>query len=141
MQENIKGQWFLLFLRLITDALFIVISFLLAYFVKFRSLNIGSLPINIYFKILIFVTLIWLIILNLGGLYKFTKKDEKKADNLLATSFAITSAAFITLLIILFLYKEAIYAKDIIFYAWLISLVLLNVSRWVIWRIYQISNL
>ena len=118
---------------MVFDVLLINVSFLTGYFIKFNALSIVFFQ---YYKTLALVTLIWLIVFNLGGLYKFPKREERRVDGIASLSFAITSAAFVTLLVIFFLYKEAVYAMDIIFYAWFCSLVLLNISRSVIWFSY-----
>jgi len=125
--------WSVLIVRLVSDIIFIYLSFVSAYFIKFGIF----LPVNVYTKLIIFVVVVWLVIFNLGGLYKFPKKEGRREDNILAASFAITSAAFITLLIIFFLYKEAAYAMDLIFYSWFSALILINLSRSIIWFGYQ----
>ena len=125
--------WFFFLLKLVSDAVSVTLSFFLAYFIKFGMF----LPFSVYYKLVFLGAFIWLIVFNLGGLYKSPHKEGKREDNILITSFAITSAAFITLLVIFFLYKEATYAMDTIFYAWCISLVLVNISRSVIWSFYK----
>jgi FlaA1/EpsC-like NDP-sugar epimerase len=73
----------------------------------------------------------------LGGLYKFIEKEERREDNVLTVLFAVTAAAFITLFIVFYFYKEAVYAMDLIFYAWLCSLVLISFSRSIIWMVFK----
>jgi FlaA1/EpsC-like NDP-sugar epimerase len=134
MQKNDGLSWLFLFVKLTTDILIINVAFLLGYFIKFNTLSINFF--SVYSRVLILATSIWIIIFNLGGVYKFPKREAKRADNILATSFSITSAAFITLMMIFFLYKEATFSMDIVFYAWFSNLILINISRSIIWLCY-----
>jgi len=134
--KNIKS-WVCLLAIIIVDVFIISSSFFLAYIMKFGVLSISASFVWVYLKPLVLVNLIWLIIFNLGGLYKLPYKEERGVANILATSFAITSAAFITLLLVYFLYKEAYYSISIILRAWIISLVLINIERLIVWKTYN----
>ena len=126
-------MWLLLGVRLVADVVTVNLSFLIAYFIKFQTFNLNFAHVNVYYKLLIFVTMIWLIVFNLGGLYKLPKKETPRTDTLVLTSLTITSAAFITVLVIFLLYQEATYALDIVFYAWFAALFLVNLARSLIW--------
>jgi len=119
-------------LKFVLDAILIIISFILGYWLRFKvlvTLNVpGSPPIfSEYLNVLVFVTLIWLAIFKLIGLY-----EEKKLTSLideLATLFFGVSLSALVLLGLLFLYREFWFSRLVIGNVWWISLLLLGSMR------------
>ena len=129
--------WTLLFIKIIFDVILINISFIIGYLIKFGVVNPLAFPISIYLKALIFVTMLWLIIFNLAGLYKLQPEKINRVDNIFSVSFGVFSSAFFTYIIVVFLYREAFYAKEIVIYSSLLALFIVNLSRYIIWSIYK----
>jgi len=129
--------WMFLFTKILFDVLLVNISFILGYLIKFGLVNPLTAPVSIYLKALIFVTMLWLIIFNLAGLYKFQPEKINRVDNIFSVSFGVFSSAFFTYIIVVFLYREAFYAKEIVIYSSLFALLLINLSRYIIWLIHK----
>ncbi|MBU0671787.1 MAG: hypothetical protein KJ732_02030, partial [Candidatus Margulisbacteria bacterium] len=115
----------------ILDAVLIFISFILAYFLRFEVLLFitpDSAPIfQQYFNILVFVTIIWLALFKLIGLYE-AKKFTALIDEL-ASLFLGVSLATLVLLGMLFLNQEFWFSRLVIVNVWWIALLLLGLSR------------
>ncbi|MFH1386103.1 MAG: hypothetical protein ABIH50_00340 [bacterium] len=132
-------NWRYLFLKIISDIIIIDFAFTTAFLVKFKTINV-LLAIAVYYKHLFFITVLWLVVLNLAGLYKLQQDKVNRIDNFFSVSFGAFSAAFFNYVIILFLYREALYSKEIVIIGSLIALVLINISRHLIWKLYQIHS-
>jgi len=131
MQRN----WLYLFAKISTDLILINVAFCSAYLLRFQTVNVFALLQ--YFKFLGFVSMLWLIIFNLAGLYKLQVDCTTQVDKLFSVSFGIFSSAFFTYVSAVFLYREALYSKDIVIIASIIALILINLSRYLIWKAYQ----
>ena len=126
-----RRTWIILCIKIFTDALIVNSAFILGYIIKFRAMD--YLAISIYSKSLMFITILWLIIFNLAGLYKPQLNKLSRVDSVIPVSFGVFSAAFFTYTIIILLYKEASYSKEIVIIGSFISLLLVNISRYLIW--------
>jgi hypothetical protein len=133
---RLRIAWLNLFLKIVTDVVMIGGAFISAFLLKSGSLS-GLMMIQVYYKPLFFITVLWLVVLNLAGLYKLQTDKLNRVDNVLAVSFGAFSAAFFAYVFIAFLYREASYSKDIVILGSLLALVLINLSRYFIWKIFQ----
>lgn len=129
----INRKWLILILKLASDMLIINVSFISGYLLRFGVINPLSVPVFMYTRILVFITLTWMVIFNLAGLYKIQPDNSPRIDGLFAVTTAVISSAFFTYVIVLSLYKEALYSKEIILFSSAIALVLFNISRTAIW--------
>lgn len=129
-------DWRYLFLKIGADIILVNLAFISAFLVKFNTLSFISV-ITVYYKPLLFITVLWLVVLNLAGLYKIQQDKVSQVDNLFSVSFGVFSAAFFTYVIIIFLYREALYSREVVIMGSLFALVLLNVSRYLIWKLYK----
>jgi FlaA1/EpsC-like NDP-sugar epimerase len=128
--------WKYLFLKILSDIIVVNIAFIGAFLIKFKTVNF--LPVMmIYYKPLLFITALWLVVLNLAGLYKPQHDKVDRRDNILSVSFGAFSAAFFTYVFVVFLYREAAYSKEIVMLGSFASLVLINISRYMIWKLFQ----
>jgi FlaA1/EpsC-like NDP-sugar epimerase len=128
--------WRYLFIKIIADVVAVNVSFICAFLAKFKTINFIS-AVAIYYKPLFFITVLWLVVMNLAGLYKLQQDKVNRIDNLFSVSFGAFSAAFFTYVIVIYLYQEASYSKDIVITGSLAALVLLNISRDLIWKAYK----
>ena len=117
--------------KVLADALLIVFSFILAYFIRFRVLVFitpSSIPIfEKYSSILIFVTLLWLAVFKLVGLYE-NKKYTAFVDEV-AVLFWGVSVSTMILLGLLFLYRELWFSRLVILNVWWIAFLLMGALR------------
>jgi exopolysaccharide biosynthesis polyprenyl glycosylphosphotransferase len=118
-------------MKQIIDTVLIFASFVLAYYFRFHVLLFitpGSIPIFAqYFRVLIFVTLIWLAIFNLIGLYKH-KKFTALIDELALLFLGVTIAT-LALVGLLFLYHEFWFSRLVIVNVWWIALAIMGGAR------------
>ncbi|MGB9613304.1 MAG: sugar transferase, partial [Candidatus Margulisiibacteriota bacterium] len=122
--------------KILTDAILINLSFILAYYLRFKILLFitpPSFPVfEQYLRILVFVTLLWLAVFKLVGLYE-EKKFTALIDEIALIFWGITLSSLL-LLGLLFLYRELWFSRLVIANAWWISLVLMGLSRVVIFE-------
>ncbi len=128
-------NWIILAVKILSDIVLINCSFVMGYMIRFGGINPFGMPLLAYNKMLIFVTITWLVIFNLTGLYKMQGEKQDRVDGPVIVTTSVFSASFFTYVIILSLYKEAMYSKDIIIYTCFIAFILLNISRSLIWYI------
>ena len=117
--------------KVAADAVLIIFSFILAYYVRFKILLFitpASMPIfERYLSVLVFVTLIWLAVFKLVGLYE-NKKFTAFVDEVAALFGGIALSTLI-LLGLLFLYRELWFSRLVVLNAWWIAFLLLSVLR------------
>jgi exopolysaccharide biosynthesis polyprenyl glycosylphosphotransferase len=118
-------------LKLLLDAIFINISFILAYFVRVRILLFitpESIPLlEQYLNVLLFITLIWLAIFKLIGVYE-DKKFTALIDEIAAVFLGVTLSTLI-LFGLLFMYREFWVSRLVVANAWWISFLFLSLVR------------
>lgn len=120
-------------LLVILDAVSISLAFILAYYLRFKILLFitpGYIPVvEEYLNVLVFVVIIWLAIFKLFGLYD--KKYSTLFDEI-ALIFGASASSVLMLLGMLFLYREFWFSRQVIVYAWIISFVLISLSRFIL---------
>lgn len=130
-------------LKIIFDIILINLSFVLAYFVRFKILLFitpDSAPIfGQYLNVLVFVTLLWLAIFKLVGLYE-NKKTAIILDELASLFLGITLSTLV-LLGMLFLYRELWFSRLVIANVWWLALVLLGLERMVVFYLKKLMRL
>jgi exopolysaccharide biosynthesis polyprenyl glycosylphosphotransferase len=118
-------------LKVFSDAFLINFSFVLAYYLRFKILLFitpSSMPIfEQYLNVLIFVTLIWLAVFKLVGLYE-GKKFTALVDEL-ATLFGGVVLSTLILLGLLFLYREFWFSRLVVVNAFWVAFSLLALMR------------
>lgn len=117
--------------KILADALLINLSFVFAYYVRFKILLFitpSTMPIlEKYLSILVFITLVWLAIFKLIGLYE-NKKNSALIDEA-ALVFGGVSLSTLILLGLLFLYRELWFSRLVIVNAWWIAFLALTALR------------
>lgn len=114
---------------LLVDAFIVYLSFFLIFNLKVFLGGTTGLPFEIYNSIIIPLTMIWLIVFFMGGMYKYPRKEEPILQQVLINSFAITSSAVITFLIALTLKTEINFTFNCVFFVWFMCLLFANTSR------------
>lgn len=118
-------------LKIILDIILINVSLILAYLIRFKAflfLTQTNVPVfEQYFRVLIFVTVIWLAIFKFIGLYE-EKKNTALIDEIANVFLGVTIAALF-IFALLFMYREFWFSRLVVANAWWISLILLSSSR------------
>ncbi len=117
--------------RALSDALLINLSFIFAYYLRFNILLFitpTSMPIfERYSSVLVFITLIWLAVFKLIGLYE-EKKFTALVDEI-AMLFGGVSLSTLILLGMLFLYREFWFSRLVVVNAWWVAFLFITAAR------------
>lgn len=140
MSGEMYKNWTFVLIKLVSDIVVVNLSFVLGYMIRFGLLNPVSLPLVTYSKVMTFITLTWLVIFNLAGMYKMQTEKVARIDNPFLVFTAVFSSAFFTYVVVFSLYREAFYSKEVILYSSVIALLLANLSRAVIWKIFKMTD-
>jgi len=123
-----------IFLKLAADALAVNMSFVLAYMFHFKIFNIFSLNVHAYSKVMFIVTVLWLIVFNLAGLYKAQPVSAGRVDGFVQILIGVFSASFLSYFLVIYSYKEALYSKNLLFISFMFALIFVNALRFFIFR-------
>lgn len=122
MQLTEKPNIFKLFILVALDLVGVSGSFFAGYFLNFggpaQSLVSALVTINVYGKIFLFNSFLWLLIFNLFGLYQLEKKTRIARTDLILSG---TTLGLILSLTATYIYPEFTYAKFILLVAWLLA--------------------
>jgi exopolysaccharide biosynthesis polyprenyl glycosylphosphotransferase len=117
--------------KALADAFLIVFSFVLAYFLRFKVMlfiSPATVPIlEKYLSTLVFVTLVWLAVFKLVGLYE-NRRHTAFVDEIAALFGAVTLSTFI-LFGLLFLYRELWFSRLVVLNVWWLAFLLLGLLR------------
>lgn len=127
MDSKKKRQNFVLIL-IISDLVFVNLSFLLAYWIRFSFPAPKGIPsIEPYLNALVFVSIVFLLVLRNLGFYR-PRRGHSVIDEFYSTMIA-SSLAIMVLVALTFFYREFEYSRLVLILAWGISMVLLGGSR------------
>ena len=117
--------------KVLADALLIVLSFILAYFLRFKVMVFitpATIPIfERYLSTLVFVTLLWLAVFKLAGLYE-NRRYTAFVDEIALLLWGV-SVSTLLLLGLLFLYRELWFSRLVVLNVWWIAFLLLGALR------------
>lgn len=129
-----RPQLLFTFIQLPIDFLMIVAAFLLAY--QIRLLNIFApdviyvMPFTDYLNLVILISLAWVIIFALMGMYSLNSSlSLSRIFNKIFIAISVSLALFI---IILFGFKEQFFSRLITAYAWFLAIALVFMGRVII---------
>jgi len=120
-----------MFAKAIADVFLINLAFFLSYHLRFKYMLFFA-PVNIpifgtYLRVLIFVTIVWLAVFKLIGLYE-GKKFTALVDEIALLLWGI-SLSSLALLGLLFLYREFWFSRLVIMNAWWMAFLFLAAMR------------
>ena len=122
------------------DFIFLILSGLLAYFLRFKTFVVQyrpilfDLPLPLFFKILLGVSLFALIILILSGVYSFKRK---RLRHKLSKVFSACSI-FVLILVVAFFFNQRLFSsRFIVIFFWVFSLLFLSLERIILNFIYN----
>lgn len=132
MREKMMN-WLFLAIRIVSDVLLILASFLMAYLTRFGFTVSNLPPINAYIRTLSLVVLIWLLIFTLLGLYRFRKGLFIEIDEFFIVLFGTFIASF-ALSYMTFIYREFFYSRLFLSYAWGYSFIFISSAHYIVRR-------
>ena len=123
------------------DFILLMFSGLLAYFLRFRSFVVQyrpiifDLPLLLFFKILLGVSIFALLILILSGVYSFERRNLQRKISKIFSACSI----FILILIVAFFFNQRLFSsRFIVIFYWVFSLIFLSLERIVLNFIYHV---
>ncbi|OGC34070.1 hypothetical protein A2311_03990 [candidate division WOR-1 bacterium RIFOXYB2_FULL_48_7] len=129
-------------IKVLFDAACLNLAFILAYYLRFKIdlfISPQSAPIFAHYsRVLIFVTILWLAIFKLVGLYD-RKKVVALIDELALLFWGVTVASLV-LLGSLFLYREFWFSRLVIVNAWGIAFLFMAIARLVLYQANRLAS-
>lgn len=129
----------LLFLKMPTDLIMIVLAFVLAYFIRleyFGPTPNEFMPLDQYVMNYVLLILpLWVLIASMSGLYNRKNQGLLSDYNQIATS---VSVIFMFILGFLFLTRTLFFSRLLIVYAWIITMILICIGRSIMWLIQRL---
>lgn len=117
-------------LRIPIDALLIVAAFVLAYAIRIQSDVIYILPLQDYLAFILATLPLWILVFALEGLYAI--RAQRRILDELRDIFLSVSLGALLVLAALFLTDTRIGSRIVLFYAYILTLILVFLGRWVV---------
>lgn len=128
-----KSELLFSFLLVPLDYLMIVLAGVLAYYIRFADFVISIRPVLFeldffdYIKAVLVVGLLWLIVFALAGLYNI-HETRKVVREFYRVTLAC-STGLMLVIVLIFLRRELFDSRFIVLVAWVISIILITISR------------
>lgn len=128
-----KSELFFSFLLVPLDFVMIALAGVSAYYIRFSEFTIGIRPVifNLqfgeYFKIVIIIALLWLVIFAFSGLYSI--KDARKLSKEIVKVILACSTGLVLIVILIFFRRELFDSRFIVLAAWVLSIIYVSLSR------------
>lgn len=136
-----KNKLFFEVVEVPIDFVLLVASGIIAYYLRFADFVIQyrpiifELPFNLFFKILLGVSLAAIIILAFNGVYNFEKRNLQTKISKLFSGLSI----FILILIVAFFFNQRLFSsRFIVIFYWVFALVFLSFARIIVYFIYKL---
>ncbi|MFA5420721.1 MAG: sugar transferase [Patescibacteria group bacterium] len=130
-----KSELFFSFILVPLDFILIVLAGVSAYFIRFSSFTteirpvIFDLSFSSYFKALLLVALIWIIVFAFSSLYSFKRR---RLSNEIYRVFLACSTGFVLLVVFIFFQRELFDSRFILLSAWVLSIIYVSFGRIII---------
>src|SRR3989339_1352987 len=124
------------------DIIFILLSYVTAYLIKFNLLNLSGLlllPFSYYWNYLLIVSIIYLLSFYFWGLYKSKRGFFLYVDEFIGVLFSVFTA-WIALIVFTFFRGEYEFARPIILRSFPLSFLFILISREIILRLEIIAR-
>ncbi len=128
-----KSELIFTFLLVPLDFLMIMLAGISAYYIRFAEITaeirpiIFSLPFDDYFRIILFVTLFWIMIFAFSGLYKITAST--RMVNEIYKIILACSTGLMAVIIFMFFQRELFSSRFIILAAWILAIIYIVIAR------------
>lgn len=136
-----KIELFFSFILVPIDFILLVLAGVSAYYIRFSDSFTGvrpvifDLPFSEYFKALLFVAALWLIVFALSALYS---NKTKRLSQEIYRIFLAASAGFALVSILIFFKRELFDSRFIVLMAWLLAIIYVSIGRTIVFWIKKI---
>lgn len=122
-----KSELFFAFLLVPVDIIMVILSFVLAYWLRSQQEVIYIWSFHEYIKFVFLMMPAWVIIFALEGLYS-TKNNRKGLDEFTGIFLGVSSGIML-IVVWIFLSGTDFFSRLVVIYAWIISIILVTVGR------------
>jgi len=128
-----KSELIFSFLLIPFDFAMIVLAGITAYYVRFSDYTKGIRPVvfelqfSVYFKIVLSISLLWLIVFALAGLYNI--KSARKLVKEIYSVVLACSTGLMLIIVIIFVRRELFDSRFIVIAAWILSIIYVSFGR------------
>ncbi|MFA5644396.1 MAG: exopolysaccharide biosynthesis polyprenyl glycosylphosphotransferase [Patescibacteria group bacterium] len=136
-----KIDLFLSFILVPLDFALIVLAGISAYFIRFSEFTteirpiIFDLPFLSYFKVVLFIALLWVIIFAISALYS---TSSRRLSQEIYRVFLACSAGFVLVVALIFFQRELFSSRFIVLVAWILAIFYVSLGRTLIYWIKKI---
>lgn len=133
-----KNDLFFASIILPLDFILLVLAGISAYFIRFSRFTteirpvIFDLPFLNYFKVLIIIAFLWILIFALSSLYSMT---HSKISKEIYRIFLACSAGFVLVVILIFFQRELFNSRFIVLMAWALAIIYVSLGRIIVYWI------
>lgn len=127
-----KSELFFSFILVPLDFLILILAGVSAYYIRFSSFAtdfrpvVFSLPFGEYFKAVLVVAFLWVLIFAFSSLYSF---NRRRLSQEIYRIFLACSAGFALVAILIFFQRELFDSRFIVLIAWLLSILYISFYR------------
>lgn len=127
-----KSDLFFSFILLPLDYALLVLAGVSAYFLRFSSFSTGirpimfNLPFPEYFKAVLLISFLWIIIFAISSLYSF---KNRRLSQEIYRIFSACSAGFVLIVILIFFRRELFDSRFIVLTAWILAIIYISIGR------------
>ncbi len=128
-----RSELFFSFLLVPLDFLMILLAGVSAYYLRFTALAteirpvIFSLPFAQYFKILLLISLAWLVVFALAGLYNI--KSSRRLTEEIYRVILACSTGLMLIVVLIFIFRELFSSRFIVLAGWLLAIIYISFAR------------
>lgn len=128
-----RSELFFTFLLVPLDFIMIILAGLSAYYIRFAEFTteirpvIFNMPLAGYFKILIIIAALWLVIFAFAGLYNI--KDARKLAKEVYRVVLACSTGLMLIVILIFVRRELFDSRFIVLAGWILAILYISFSR------------
>jgi len=112
---------------IIADVILIVISFMTAYFLRYRLLGIPGPGFLVYHNSILIVTILWIGIFAYLGLYK-VRRAWRHSEAVFNTTLAVTLGMALYIAVS-YMLKELFFSRLLLIFLWIVNIILISSSR------------
>ena len=128
-----KSALFFSFLLIPLDFIMIILAGISAYHIRFAQFTVGirpvvfNLPFSNYFKVLLIIAVLWLIIFALSGLYSI--KNARKIIKEFYKVILACSTGLMLIVILIFIRRELFDSRFIVLAGWIFAIFYISFAR------------
>lgn len=136
-----KSELFFSFILVPLDFILLILAGVSAYFIRFSKFTteirpvIFNLPFFDYFKIVVFIAFLWLIIFAISAMYS---KKRARLSQEIYKIFLACSAGFVLVMLLIFFQRELFDSRFIVLSAWILAIIYVSMGRTIVYWLQKI---